>query len=171
MCPLPPNGIGGKSLKNIAKKARDRKFDCEGEKLLIEEKHVADAQRSGVLKTATGPAKTEQVLNLVRQNRSTRQYSSEYLAYQCEISGTSVCKIMKANNLYKVKITKKPGLTPSMKEARLQFCLRYQNWTLEDWKAVIWSDKTSVVLRERRGSQRIWRTPGEMHYPDIIYRR
>jgi hypothetical protein len=78
---------------------------------------------------------------------------------------------MKANNLHKIKTIKKPGLTPSMKEARLQFCLRYQNWTLKDWKAVIWSDETSVVLGERRGSQRVWRTPGEMHHPDVIHRR
>jgi hypothetical protein len=74
-------GIGGKSLRNIAKRARDRGFDCEGEKLLIEEKYIADVQRSDAPKIAIRSAKTKQILNLIRQNRSTRQYFSKYLTY------------------------------------------------------------------------------------------
>ena len=78
---------------------------------------------------------------------------------------------MKMNNMHKVKTTKKSGLLPSMREARLAFCLRYKNWTLEDWKNVIWSGETSVILGERRGSQRCWRTPEEVYHPHVIHRR
>lgn len=46
-----------------------------------------------------------------------------------------------------------------MKEGRLQFALRYKDCTLEDWKAVIWSDERSVILGHRRGAIRVWRTP------------
>jgi len=38
-----------------------------------------------------------------------------------------------------------------MREARLQFALRYENWKLEDWKDVIWTDETSIVLGYWRG--------------------
>ena len=49
----------------------------------------------------------------------------------------------------------KPNLTPVMKEARLAFAIKYKDWTIEDWKRVIWMDETSVVLGQRRGSHRI----------------
>jgi hypothetical protein len=48
-----------------------------------------------------------------------------------------------------------------MKEARLQFALRYQDWTLDDWKNVIWSDETAVVLGYRRGGYKLWRLAKE----------
>jgi hypothetical protein len=51
-----------------------------------------------------------------------------------------------------VKPTKKPGLTDKMKAARLKFCQDHADWTLEDWKNVIWTDETSVVLGHRRGA-------------------
>src|SRR5580692_1396246 len=48
-----------------------------------------------------------------------------------------------------------------MKKARLQFALDHQNWTLEDWKRVIWSDETSIVIGFRRGGYKVWCTPEE----------
>jgi hypothetical protein len=58
-----------------------------------------------------------------------------------------------------------------MKEARLQFALRYQYWTLEDWKNVIWSDETSVLLGHRRGSYKVWRRPWEITVRSCIRER
>jgi transposase len=125
-------GIGERSCRALAKRARERGFDPDSEDLRILEKYVVDGPRSGRPKTATTDEKQKEVIDLVKKDRSTRQYSSEYLAIQTGISRTSVIRIMKMNNMHKVKTTKKPGLTPSMREARLQFCLRYENWTLED---------------------------------------
>ncbi len=45
-----------------------------------------------------------------------------------------------------------------MKAARLAFAIEYKDWIIEDWKRVIWTDKTSVVLGQRRESHRIWGT-------------
>ena len=45
-----------------------------------------------------------------------------------------------------------------MKDTRLVFCLKYKDWTIEDWKRVIWTDECSVVLGHRRGAVRVWRT-------------
>jgi hypothetical protein len=49
--------INGKSLKNIAKRIRNRKFNSENENLRIKEKHIADAERCNISKTATESAK------------------------------------------------------------------------------------------------------------------
>ena len=52
----------------------------------------------------------------------------------------------------------KPNLTPVIKEARLAFAIKYKNWTIEDWKRVIWTDETNVVLGQQRSSHWIWKT-------------
>lgn len=66
-----------------------------------------------------------------------------------KISATSIRCLLKANNYRKVKLIYKPGLTQAMKDARLAFCETYRYWTLEDWKNVIWTDETSVILGSR----------------------
>ena len=38
----------------------------------------------------------------------------------------------------------KPGLRDENVAARLQWALHYKDWTVEDWKKVIWSDESSV---------------------------
>ncbi len=58
-----------------------------------------------------------------------------------------------------------------MKAARLQFALEHKDWTLEDWKNVIWSDETSVILGHRRGGLRVWRTSGERYDKTVIQQR
>ena len=55
-----------------------------------------------------------------------------------------------------------------MMEAQYQFALRYKDWTVEDWKNVIWSDKTSVILNSRRGKVRVWRQPNEVFIKSTI---
>lgn len=69
------------------------------------------------------------------------------------------------------KTTKKPGLTPAMMKKRYEFCLKYEHWTIEDWKKVIWTDETSVCLGIRRGKIRVWRTPDEQYDPTVMRRR
>jgi hypothetical protein len=64
-------------------------------------------------------------------------------------------RIFKQQGFKWVKTTKKPGLKAAMKEARLAFALKYEHWTLEDWKNVIWSDETSIILGQRHGNDRI----------------
>ena len=56
--------------------------------------------------------------------------------------------------MHKVKRTVKPGLTAKMKKDRLAFALKYSCWTLNQWKQVVFSDVTSVVLGHRRGSDK-----------------
>jgi hypothetical protein len=54
-----------------------------------------------------------------------------------------------------MKLIRKPGLSEEMKKVRLGFTLRYEDWILEDWKNVIWSDETSVCFNHRRGGYRV----------------
>ena len=58
-----------------------------------------------------------------------------------------------------------------MKTQRLAFALAHEHWTLEDWKNVIWSDETSVLLGHRRGGYRVWRLPSEAFTKSCIRER
>jgi hypothetical protein len=44
------------------------------------------------------------------------------------------------------KMAPKPLLTQAMKDKRLAFCKRYRNWTVEDWKKVMFSGESHFEL-------------------------
>jgi hypothetical protein len=67
----------------------------------------------------------------------------------------TVYRVLKENRYSVFKRTVKPSLTEEQKAAHLQWCLIYKDWTIEDWKKVIFSDETSVQLRGVRSRRRI----------------
>lgn len=101
---------------------------------------------------------------LLRLYQRTQQHALlRDIGLQLDLSARTIQQFLKRVGYRKVKPTVKPGLTAVMKTARLDFAKRYQHWTLENWKAVIWSDETSVVLGHRRGGHRVWRTSEEAY--------
>lgn len=49
--------------------------------------------------------------------------------------------------------------------------MQHKDWTLDDWKNVIWSDETSVTWGGQRGRIRVWRTSSEAYHYHCIRRR
>ena len=41
-------------------------------------------------------------------------------------------------------VKKKKPLSSCHRRERMDFALRHRDWTLEDWKKVVWSDETKV---------------------------
>jgi hypothetical protein len=80
-------------------------------------------------------------------------------------------RMLRNNGFRPCKQTTKPGLTDEMKKARLAFYKAHEHWTLEDWKRVIWTDETSVILGHRRGVYRIWRRSHEAHNTTCVCSR
>ena len=132
--------------------------------------YVEDACPSGRPPKVTSEVE-QAILDNVRHDRNGREKSSAVLGYEHGVSSTTILNVLRRNNFRPCKSTMKPGLDSAMKEARLQFCLRYRHWTLDDWKNVIWSDETSVVLGSRRGRRLQWRTPKEKYAQTCIRRR
>jgi hypothetical protein len=56
---------------------------------------------------------------------------------------------------------KKPYLKKTHRERRLKFAKKYRNWTVEDWKRVIWSDESKFMLFGSDGRQYCWKKLGE----------
>ncbi len=51
------------------------------------------------------------------------------------------------------------------RKRRLQFAQVHQNWTIEDWKTVAWSDESRFLLRHSDGRVRIWHKEHESMDP------
>ena len=56
---------------------------------------------------------------------------------------------------------KKPLLSVNCRKRRLAFALKYQHWTMEDWKRVIWSDETKINRIGSDGQEYVWKKKGE----------
>ena len=49
------------------------------------------------------------------------------------------------------KPAKKPKITEAMKEKRLRFAMKYRDWSVEQWKNVMWSDESNFeVMRDKK---------------------
>ncbi len=54
------------------------------------------------------------------------------------------------------------------RKRRLQFAQAHQNWTIEDWKNVAWSDESRFLLRHSDGRVRIWHKEHESMDPSCL---
>ncbi|KAF7179335.1 hypothetical protein CNMCM7691_008268 [Aspergillus felis] len=143
-------GMPRQTIQYWVKKARERGYNPEIDPRILPE-YVEDGKRTGRPKEIT-KATEQAILESIGKDRNGREKSSEILAFEAGISYSSVLRILKRHGYKAVKQTTKPGLTDEMKQKRLQFCLAHKDWTLEDWKNVIWTDETSVSLGQRRGA-------------------
>lgn len=149
--------ITTRQVINICQKAIARGW--ESTKPLFNN-HLTDGVKKGRSIRATEDVEW-QILRIVTRDRYGREKSCATISQEVGVSPRTVLTILKKYGYSYSKPTRKPGLTAKMKEERYQFALRYQYWTLEDWKAVIWSDETSVMLGIRRGNNRFWRRASE----------
>src|SRR5215469_147372 len=55
---------------------------------------------------------------------------------------------------------KKPLLASRHIKARLEFARKYKDWTVDDWKRVVWSDETKINRFGSDGRKWCWRERG-----------
>jgi transposase len=73
---------------------------------------------------------------------------------------TSCCYLKKAGMKAVVK-SKHPLLSAKHRKACLDFAYAHKDWTLEDWKLVIWSDETKINRLGSDGRKWAWKKSGE----------
>lgn len=141
-------------------KTKKKNYDSKISKTIFLS-YVEDIHKSG--RPLLGENLTKLVLFIMTQNSTNRNWSTNRIAVEiCKkikndktISARSVYIILKNNDFNSVKPIVKPGLTDANKAKRLAWCWRHRDWTLEDWKRVIWTDETSVNLSGPRGKRKI----------------
>ena len=57
--------------------------------------------------------------------------------------------------------TKRPLLSAKHHKACFDFAYAHKDWTLDDWKRVIWSDETKINRLGSDGRKWVWKKSGE----------
>ena len=159
-------GISKAQINRLRRKAKMRGWSERQDDVLRLE-HVRDEARPGRPRKDT-PEQVEKLQTIVEHDAAGRHASLEELAYEMGTSSSTLSRQLKQLGYKKVKKTTKPGLTEAMRRSRLNWCLEHQHWTIEDWKKVIFTDETSIVLGQQRGRRRIWRKPSQLWDEDIV---
>ena len=73
-----------------------------------------------------------------------------------KVSFATVRRALKEQGLKAVKKAKKPRLSSAHRKARLRWAREHENWTIEDWKRVIWSDETKINRINSDGIKYAW---------------
>jgi hypothetical protein len=168
-------GVSIPSINRIYATAIKRGFEPNVVPLVILDEYIVDKPRSGRPSKQT-EANRALVISKVTVDRYGREKTLADIAGDLSnlgisISASTIRKILKNAGFRKTKPTRKPGLTKRMKKERLEWCLAHKDWSLEDWKNVIWSDETSVLLNHRRGGYRVWRRADEAIVKSCIRER
>ena len=76
-------------------------------------------------------------------------------------------------NLKKVGLTacvprRKPAMTETHRQARLEWARKHENWTERKWKRVLFSDESTFTQFQQGRQEMVWREPGEELNPDCI---
>jgi len=56
---------------------------------------------------------------------------------------------------------KRPFLSMHHRRERLDFAIAHQDWTVDDWKMVVWSDETKINRLGSDGRKWVWKRAGE----------
>ena len=77
------------------------------------------------------------------------------------ISPQTVRNRMKDIGMKAVVKKKRPLLSKRHRRERLDFAISHRDWTVEDWKKVVWSDETKINCLGSDGRKWAWKKAGE----------
>jgi transposase len=77
------------------------------------------------------------------------------------VTPQTVRNALKENDFRAVVKKKKPLLKKAHRQERLKFARYHENWTVEDWKRVLWSDETKINRIGSDGRTLTWKKKGE----------
>ncbi|MBW0592240.1 hypothetical protein O181_131955 [Austropuccinia psidii MF-1] len=80
-----------------------------------------------------------------------------------EVSSRTVQRVLHKEGIFSRIAVIKPHLRPQHFNKQLAVARAHVNWSVEDWKKVIWTDKSSFELLEKPTPTCIWRTQGERY--------
>lgn len=84
------------------------------------------------------------------------------------LSHKTVRRALKAAGMKAVVKKKRPKLTQRHKRERMDFAIAHRDWTIEDWKHVVWSDETKINCLGSDGRVWVWKRAGEQLNPRLV---
>jgi transposase len=116
-----------------------------------------------------------QIVMHITRNHESRRLSLMSIIHdlQLEVSDRTLKRTLKSLGYNHRIARRRPFLKKLDRKRRLQFAKRHAHFTIEDWKAFIWTDEMSVKIgMERSTRDWVWRKTDEEFHPDCIdYRK
>ena len=127
-----------------------------------------DKNRSGRPRCTS---KAEDQSIVLRSKRNRRLTAPEIQAqfnarHSKDISLNTIKQHLRSANLWGKVAVRKPLLRPINKQKRLKWAKEHQNWTVEDWKRVLWTDESKFELFGTRRRVYIRRSSSEKMLPE-----
>ena len=97
---------------------------------------------------------------------SGRQILNEFT--DLNVSTRTILRRLEDQNLPGRKIAKKPMLRMKNRRASIEFAKKHVNWTVNDWKNVLFSDETKVNLIGSDGQQFVHRPRNKRLDPKYV---
>ena len=82
-----------------------------------------------------------------------------------ELTVKTSANVLKSMNFFSAIKKKKPLLSKKHQQDRLKFAKRYKNWTVDDWRRVVFSDETKINVWGSDGCKYYWSRPGDKLKP------
>ena len=79
-----------------------------------------------------------------------------------------ISKHLHESKLHKRVAVVKPFLTEKQRKARYQFAKEHLNWTVDQWKRVIWTDESSFQIGANVVKKKVWRRRFEKYKKSCI---
>src|SRR6266566_3102842 len=98
---------------------------------------------------------TRKAENAVQVTKSLKNITNQSL------SPSTVRLYLKKAGMKAVVKIKRPLLSAKHCKARLDYAYAYKDWTVEDWRRVVWSDETKINRLGSDGCKWVWKRPGE----------
>ncbi|MCM0158345.1 hypothetical protein [Candidatus Nardonella dryophthoridicola] len=76
---------------------------------------------------------------------------------ELEVSARTVQRRLVEAKLYSRRPAKKPLVSERNRRARLEFAQRHLNWTVQDWRKILFSDETRYKIFNSDGMRRVRR--------------
>ncbi|KAK4512807.1 uncharacterized protein ATC70_003515 [Mucor velutinosus] len=82
-------------------------------------------------------------------------------SFQMKVHPEIVRRALRIAGLGAIEKEKKPLLSDADVKKRLAWCKQHKDWTVDDWKRVIWTDETKINRFNSDGRQWAWIRSGE----------
>ena len=131
---------------------------------------IRSQHRSSLPKSSGGrpsklsPANIRHAVNLITSGKATTAVDITKTLTSITnqpLSTQTVRNNLKMAGMKAVVKKKKPKLTKKHKKDRLDFALKHQYWTIEDWKKIVWLDEAKINRFGSDGKKWAWKKKGE----------
>lgn len=136
----------------------------------IQRGNLHDLERPGPSRI-TSKADDQHLVLISKRNRrlTAPEITAEYNRERRNpISVSTVKRRLQEANLHGRIAAKKPLLRRGNRQKRLLWARNHRNWTIDDWKNVLWSDESKFETFGQRRRVFVRRAPNEKMMPDCV---